>query len=1223
MTDDLDDIGKLYTEDEETEHNTTMLITEPDKFFRSDSNEANSEIAINEYCSEEDSDENNLWTKDFADICYLLQEKACSVLFNGEISLQDKFLEFIHHIQYKEHHNESLGKESKIEKIFGYIKSNNKSGLNAFLENNREEIKDTDAAGANIIHLAYLFEMYDLGHWLVENYGDLALQPYSAKLPKRIDKQLLEKAKRDNIEFIMPYAGENILHMVIIRRKYEEVNWLLTHYRNHSGEYPDGLRTLLMQPVTGYMFQNRKEAFFYFGKYPLHFAACSNDTDIFDLVFRYTSCIDLTATNATDHPPASSSRRPSLPRSSLSNHARKKMFRISSEGPHSIFLRDDVGNTTLHLCVMHGLPKMFEHVLKTAAIVLHSEIKQSALSKYKEKEKKEKGNENMSLSFDLTKLDEKYLLPGIGLLPIETTVNPPENFNSKFFDWLKIEINLKLGERLLNVLNKDLHSPLTLAAVLTKKTDGIHMLETVINSNLTVHWKYGPKRCTNVNLEGLDIAYDIENGYQFVGCKDEETKIIKIKQIKTKMKSAIQWMCYNKCYDSLKIPVVKSLIENKWEKCGCPNLKLSFCFNIATTFLITLLLIFSNQSPAVVNISHNKYRNEEAFASFLYFILFCVYGIRFMGQVYYIHRYGFEVIKRIFQSVGIAFFDNLFQTLKTSSFLLTFAFKLHQSHANGGNKYFHSDGSFRTEYAGYKITLAICVLVSYIHMYYFLMAFDGTGPFVLSISKVAGYDVPYFQLFYSILVIGFGCALSLLSNNGNPKAYYGFWHLLKAIYTLIQRTVNLDPTHDEIGIDHVYIETRWLSDLLITIYYIIVVILMLNLLLAMIANTLKKYTDSNAEILLAEKHNIMESMEQNLNFTSPSITKRHRHKYCRMEPIESNKITSTGSSAYQHNFKLFEEISDWHLHETPKKEEKFMLFIVNPDKSLLSGGELVSKLSDARETTEKITHLIDKLGHKITDIFVSVDDQKIENGLNKNIIFASNEEEKANEESNNQISSISIRSEDNITYQLSNNANLSSCLDEWVVDVNEEHNKDNNSITINDCKFSIKLTEDVNNQPSNKDFTSHPNNEEKVELNKEHNKDNLITSKVVTTPLKKWEVNHRPVEIIQKNQHAKSVFSDFPYHPYSGFNYDLLSILQTGDKLLICGQSNSQGFNYALEDIMSKWYGDTSRIVFLEDCTIPSDEKNKNLSLKCDAVQYGVTVTTSDQFLSSIFPSNE
>ena len=256
--------------------------------------------------------------------------------------------EFLFKYQAKQH--------SKLD-IYKLIQKDNLQGLKEFLfseklaEINRKEPKEilkmTDCVGYNVVHVAYLMQKYEIGRWLVKNFPDVAIQPCS----KKCSAIVMENAKMDRLEISdedMPYAGQNILHLTIIQRNHEETRWLLDFYTKHkySGIY--GLDQLLLGNVTGNFFSNKNGAFYY-GCFPLHFAVCSNDTRMFDLILAYTSSLD-------------------EDKEATKNGARCNL------GTSVIFMRDQHGNNCLHLAVIHKLKDMYAHIKRRAECILEKQI---------------------------------------------------------------------------------------------------------------------------------------------------------------------------------------------------------------------------------------------------------------------------------------------------------------------------------------------------------------------------------------------------------------------------------------------------------------------------------------------------------------------------------------------------------------------------------------------------------------------------------------------------------------------------------------------------------------------------------------------------------------------------------------------------------------------------------------------------------------------------------
>lgn len=105
--------------------------------------------------------------------------------------------------------------------IFNSIYFNKIEVLQSELLRHPELILDTDAVGATAIHVAYLYERYDIGRWMVEHFPDEALKAYSVE---------------STFEYLpaeyMPYVGQNILHLTIMRRNHAEARWILDFFRD-------------------------------------------------------------------------------------------------------------------------------------------------------------------------------------------------------------------------------------------------------------------------------------------------------------------------------------------------------------------------------------------------------------------------------------------------------------------------------------------------------------------------------------------------------------------------------------------------------------------------------------------------------------------------------------------------------------------------------------------------------------------------------------------------------------------------------------------------------------------------------------------------------------------------------------------------------------------------------------------------------------------------------
>ena len=438
---------------------------------------------------------------------------------------------------------------------------------------NAKQVYELDPTGATIIHKAYLFKFYEIGHWLVNKFPHLALQSYSGLVPEELAG---EYSPED-----MPYTGANILHILILRRDYGEVRWLLDFFKDHNDSVINGLAILLSANAKGRFFG--PDGDFYFGGYPLQFAVCTNSIQIFDLVLSYASTI--------------------VPSQPLADEDVKEQeggnnFSLNI-GPNAIFLRDSFGNTVVHLCAIHGLKAMFQHVCETAATIIYRELRLLYSNKIREDPK---GKQSYLLSeVDSISLEQV----GFKLIGSSVMLPPREQFD----EWLKAETRNKMDERLLYALNKSLHSPLTLAASISRSPGDKR--ENIFKELLAYYkrpaWTYGPISCNNLILDGVETGYDLR-------------RFEPIQSTTQNCKSALHWLSKSESVQCLQLPEIKAIIETKWSRYGQLLFILDGLVDLAIIALVSLILIFVNFSPT----THPKHPMDW-FINILYLITSIVF----------------------------------------------------------------------------------------------------------------------------------------------------------------------------------------------------------------------------------------------------------------------------------------------------------------------------------------------------------------------------------------------------------------------------------------------------------------------------------------------------------------------------------------------------------------------------------------------------------------------
>ena len=783
------------------------------------------------------------------------------------------------------------------------------------------EIYQSDATGANIIHKAYLFKLYEMGHWLVTAFPDLALKGYS--------DELLDELSQDYNPCDMPYTGLTILHMVILRRDYEEVRWLLDFYKDHKYSVESGLENLLAANATGSFFSSSGD--FYFGGFPLQFAVCSNSIEIFDLVLSYASSIEVAANESTEN--ASST--------------------VTTSGSNVIFMRDSVGNTVVHLCAIHGLKAMFQHVCKMAELIISRELKR-LYSTYHEKGK----NDHFYLSSDDS---AAQLVNGYKIIASKISMPTPD----KYKDWLMAETVKKLDERLLFALNKDLHSPLTLAASISRKKGDLrdNIFGDLLSSYKKPFWTYGPIVCSVLQLEGVETSYNMA---RFEPVFTEETFGIR-------SESAIRWLCLSESEQCILLPEVKAYLNKKWKLFGLPLFLLDFILDSVLTLLVSFHLIFVNFSPTL-----HPEDSLDWFIDLNYALTFVLFTAVFIVECDVILRNHM----RYFRVQGTARFHIISRAVKIISYYFFLGYQLadgtftHQSRADDNT--FSSALASPQDNRATKLSLTVCVMTSWLHGYFYLLGFESTGPFLLVLSRIVIKDLPYFSQFYVFVLLGFGCAIAMVSNNGEEDISFGFSRLFESIVGLIQKTVNISPFKtypaSVLGLDDVSEDVNWLQDVQVTLYYSIVVFILLNLLIAIMSKTFSTYSVYNEAFFLMEKYQIIEYLELHMSdaeifHTKKAFTNKNVVAY------ESASSESSSIAFESYNFELNEVIPDW-LTIVPatadfKQYKKTSIFIIDPQVDFHPGGSLA--VPGADEDSKRIANMIKKNKHFIHEIFVSLD----------------------------------------------------------------------------------------------------------------------------------------------------------------------------------------------------------------------------------------------------------
>ena len=756
-------------------------------------------------------------------------------------------------------------------------------------------VHERDPTGATIILKAYMLTHYELGRWLVRKFPELALLAYSDDLPK----ELAEEYTRDD----MPYTGANILHIAILRRDFAEVRWLLDFFKDHCDSIDGGLETLLSANATGKFFD--PDGDFYFGGYPMRFAVCTNSVQMFDLVFSYAHAIT----------------------------------------PSPIFLRDSFGNTALHLCAIHGLQTMFQHICETAEAIISRELQLLYFDNVRADPKREK-------SYTLSAVVDRAvgIKAGHKLIGSSVMLPPPDQLDK----WLVEETRKKMDERLLHTLNASLHSPLTLAASISRDRGPGDRRGSIFKELFAFCrrplWTYGPISHAVLSLDGVDTGYDLRRFEPPVPSASSGS-----------CKSALHWLSKSEAVQCLQLPEIRTLIETKWSRFGRVAYMLDGVVDAVMLVPVTLILLFVNFSPTV----HPK-DSMDWFIDFLYAFAIFVFVLCCVQELDALLRIGLYY-KRL---QGVVRFHALCRAVKVLSFFVFLAFQLYDgsatvqhTHTHAGYDIYGSALQSPQDNRAVKIPLAVCVLTAWVHCHYYMVGFESTGPLLLLLSRICINDLPYFFGFFIYFLLAFGSSIAMVANYGSSDASFGFVRLAETIFVLIQKTVNIPRwstyMNDITTLDDVAVDLQWVQDMQITLFYGIVSLVLVKVLIAIMSSTYKKYLSfKEADFLLAKCH-IMEFLELHRN--------EYKYLYSN-EEVSTPQANDRGSSITTYSMTINETIDTW-VDLEPQFQEA-TLFIIDPQVDFHGGGALA--VAGAEEDSMRVADMIRRNKHRIRDIFVSL-----------------------------------------------------------------------------------------------------------------------------------------------------------------------------------------------------------------------------------------------------------
>ncbi|KAG7383851.1 hypothetical protein PHYPSEUDO_003271 [Phytophthora pseudosyringae] len=672
--------------------------------------------------------------------------------------------------------------------IFGAVRANDADAALRLIAADEKCLALRDSVGAAPVHIAFLFGHFDLGKRIVLRCRALATLTYTSGNPHEPS----------------PYEGENILHIAIILRQTELVQWLMQ-------EAPQ----LVHAETTGKFFGPTKAC--YFGGTPLHFALASNQIDMALYVLEAGGRLQ-------DGP----------------------FKEGGGEALASIFTCDRFGNNVLHLAVIRGLPDIYDFALRFVIKLLSPAEEKFEPSKAGLMAPKEKP------------VDEVHDVENMVVVQSTSrSSSPTEELLRSADDFRQGEINLveflkstsdSGYEKMLRFLmqrNSDELTPLSLSAAIGQQ----RMFQHLFHHSTSVAWRYGPITAIHVPLFDLEqpelrpvpdfgrfqqihdlvasLPYPIapkgRKGYRTaIQCLCSTEKISNTLQ----RHHVVMQEVVSKRLEMLKMLEIQQLLHKKWKYVG----KQRFLWRLAIYSIFLVLLNATTLAP------YSKYadgpRGEAAGLGFAEVGALALAALKFLNESNQI-LLSFE---GYVMEGGAGRLDNICTIVTSVSLFASTAARLAHQQEMG------------------DALGAVALIFGWFYLFFFLLGFRTTGPFVIMILRMVTNDVVRFFVVYSAVLAGFSQAIYVVHDGRvGPQAL--FVRMRSLLVMGFTGEVNYDDNYGSGG------RMNPFTQVLVLCYVVLVMIILVNLLIAMMGNTYSEVLEESEQRWVAERANIMASID--------------------------------------------------------------------------------------------------------------------------------------------------------------------------------------------------------------------------------------------------------------------------------------------------------------------------------------------------------------------------
>ncbi|XP_067866860.1 transient receptor potential cation channel subfamily V member 3-like [Heterodontus francisci] len=375
------------------------------------------------------------------------------------------------------------------------------------------------------------------------------------------------------------------------------------------------------------------------------------------------------------------------------------------------------------------------------------------------------------------------------------------SFVAEMYDFILMKsTDMEPHGNLEKITNREGLTPLHLAADTGKIGIFKHILEREIKQKKYKHlsrkfteWEYGPVSCSLYDLSGVDTI--------------EENSVLQTVVYSSRNRNRHEMLC---------VEPMNELLQKKWEDFGAYIFIASFLFYL--TYIITLTIVAS----------YRPQRNKTLVSTLSYLPwLFQAQNYILLTAVYFLIKEGAEMMYLRRSNLHSILMDGFFHVLffLQSSLVIIFITLC------------------RADMEDSRILLVLALALGWFNVLYYTRGFKLTGIYCVMIKKIILQDILRFLLVYAVFIVGFAAALASLIEEcppGSDCPYNGF---SSAILELFKLTIGLG----DLGIQK---HSRFpvFFHMLLVLYVILTFVLLLNMLIALMGETVTKISSESEKI---------------------------------------------------------------------------------------------------------------------------------------------------------------------------------------------------------------------------------------------------------------------------------------------------------------------------------------------------------------------------------------